>query len=127
MQYLLVRAASAGEAWRQLRNRWLLPYGGALLLIVALRHRPVLHLGRALLGRPPAGPGRADRALHALRARRALEQCRRLPDAGAVGTRDGLRQFFLLPVLGSTLFGWLAYALKFAANFAGPLLRSRCW
>lgn len=30
-------------------------------------------------------------------------------------------KFFLLPILGSTLFGWLAYALKTAHNFAGPL------
>jgi formate dehydrogenase subunit gamma len=31
-------------------------------------------------------------------------------------------KYFLLPVLGSTLFGWLTYALKTAHNFAGPLL-----
>jgi len=30
-------------------------------------------------------------------------------------------KFFLLPVIGSTLFGWLTYALKTAHNFVGPL------
>jgi formate dehydrogenase subunit gamma len=30
-------------------------------------------------------------------------------------------QFFLLPILGHDLFGWLAYALKTAHNFFGPL------
>ena len=30
-------------------------------------------------------------------------------------------KFFLLPVLGATLFGWLSYALKTLHNFAGPL------
>jgi formate dehydrogenase subunit gamma len=30
-------------------------------------------------------------------------------------------KFFLLPVIGSTLFGWLTYALKTAHNFAGPV------
>jgi formate dehydrogenase subunit gamma len=30
-------------------------------------------------------------------------------------------QFFLLPVLGLHLFGWLTYALKTLHNFAGPL------
>jgi formate dehydrogenase subunit gamma len=30
-------------------------------------------------------------------------------------------KFFLLPVLGATLFGWLSYALKNLHNFAGPL------
>jgi formate dehydrogenase subunit gamma len=30
-------------------------------------------------------------------------------------------KFFILPVIGSTLFGWLSYALKNAHNFVGPL------
>jgi formate dehydrogenase subunit gamma len=30
-------------------------------------------------------------------------------------------KFFLLPVIGSTLFGWLSFALKNVHNFAGPL------
>ena len=30
-------------------------------------------------------------------------------------------KYFLLPVIGATLFGWLTYALKTAHNFAGPL------
>jgi len=30
-------------------------------------------------------------------------------------------KFFLLPVIGASLFGWLTYALKTAHNFAGPL------
>ncbi|MCK6434669.1 MAG: formate dehydrogenase subunit gamma, partial [Aquabacterium sp.] len=30
-------------------------------------------------------------------------------------------KFVLLPVIGSTLFGWLTYALKTAHNFVGPL------
>jgi formate dehydrogenase subunit gamma len=30
-------------------------------------------------------------------------------------------KFFLLPVIGATLFGWLSYALKNVHNFVGPL------
>ncbi len=30
-------------------------------------------------------------------------------------------KFFLLPIMGSTLFGWLTYALKNVHNFVGPL------
>jgi formate dehydrogenase subunit gamma len=30
-------------------------------------------------------------------------------------------KFLLLPIIGSSLFGWLTYALKNAHNFAGPL------
>ena len=31
-----LRFTTAGEAWRQVRNKWIIPYGGALLLIVLL-------------------------------------------------------------------------------------------
>ena len=34
VQYPGSSFTSAGEAWRQVRNRWIIPYGGALLLIV---------------------------------------------------------------------------------------------
>jgi formate dehydrogenase subunit gamma len=30
-------------------------------------------------------------------------------------------KYFLLPIMGATLFGWLTYALKNLHNFAGPL------
>jgi formate dehydrogenase subunit gamma len=30
-------------------------------------------------------------------------------------------QYVLLPIIGQTLFGWLAYALKNVHNFAGPV------
>ena len=34
VQYPGSRLTNAGEAWRQVRNNWIIPYGGALLLIV---------------------------------------------------------------------------------------------
>ena len=36
VQYPGSRLTNAGEAWRQVRNQWLLPYGGSLLLIVVV-------------------------------------------------------------------------------------------
>ena len=36
VQYPGSRLTNAGEAWRQVRNNWLIPYGGSLLLIVLL-------------------------------------------------------------------------------------------
>src|SRR3546814_6175332 len=33
VQYPGSRYTTAGEAWRQVRNHWLIPYGGGLLLI----------------------------------------------------------------------------------------------
>jgi formate dehydrogenase subunit gamma len=66
----------AGEAWRQVRNDWIIPYGGSLLLDRAagagdllLHQGPIGHHG----GHRPQ-----DRALHALRARRALVQRHRV-------------------------------------------------
>jgi formate dehydrogenase subunit gamma len=36
VQYPGSSVTNAGEAWRQVRNNWIIPYGGSLLLIVAL-------------------------------------------------------------------------------------------
>src|SRR6185436_11676060 len=36
VQYPGSMRTNAGEAWRQVRNRWLIPYGGALIFIVVL-------------------------------------------------------------------------------------------
>jgi formate dehydrogenase subunit gamma len=36
VQYPGSRLTNAGEAWRQVRNDWLIPYGGSLLIIVAV-------------------------------------------------------------------------------------------
>jgi len=34
VQYPGSRLTNAGEAWRQVRNQWIIPYGGSLLLVV---------------------------------------------------------------------------------------------
>ena len=36
VKYPGVRLNNAGEAWREMRNRWILPYGGSLMLISVL-------------------------------------------------------------------------------------------
>lgn len=121
VQYPGTRAASAGEAWRQLRNQVLLPYGAALLLIVALA-LGLFYFTKGPLGQEhPPGQGQAierftpfERAAHWSNAAAFLT----LALSGLV---MAFGKFFLLPVLGSTLFGWLAYALKNLHNFVGPL------
>ena len=47
----------------------------------------------------------------------------RLRRAGGVGLVMAFGKFFLLPVLGATLFGWLTYALKTAAQLRRPAVR----
>lgn len=121
VQYPGVRKASAGESWRQLRNQVLLPYGAALLLIVALA-LGLFYFAKGPLGQEhPQGQGQPierftpfERAAHWSNAAAFLT----LALSGLV---MAFGKFFLLPVLGSTLFGWLAYALKNLHNFVGPL------
>jgi formate dehydrogenase subunit gamma len=120
VQYPGSRLTNAGEAWRQVRNRYLIPYGGALLLIV---------LGAIGLFYWRKGP----LALHGAETGRQIERFtpfeRSAHWANAIafsalavsGIVMAFGKFFLQPVLGSTLFGWLTYALKNIHNFAGPL------
>ena len=53
-QYPGSRYTTAGEAWRQVRNQWILPYGGALLLIAVLAVG-MFYLAHGRHRRPRAG------------------------------------------------------------------------
>jgi len=119
-QYPGSRLASAGEAWRQVRNQWLLPYGGSLLLIIALAIG-IFYWRIGALGGHESDTGRVierftpfERAAHWLNAIAFVT-------LGVSGAVMAFGKFFLLPVLGGTLFGWLTYALKNVHNFVGPL------
>lgn len=120
VQYPGAKLTNAGEAWRQVRNQWIIPYGGSMLLIVALA-MALFYWRKGALGGHSADTGRVierftyfERAAHWTNA---IAFCV-LAISGLV---MAFGKFFILPVIGSTLFGWLAYALKTAHNFAGPL------
>ncbi|HET7524941.1 MAG TPA: formate dehydrogenase subunit gamma [Burkholderiaceae bacterium] len=111
---------TAGEAWRQVRNKWIVPYGGALLLI-ALLALAIFHWRKGPLGHSANAPGgRIERFTPFERAAHWTNAV-----AFVVLAISGLvmafGKYFLLPLTGATLFGWLTYALKTAHNFAGPL------
>lgn len=120
VQYPGSRYASAGEAWRQVRNRWIIPYGGSLVLIAALA-MALFYWRKGALGHAH-GDGAPvierftpfERASHWANAAAFVV----LAVSGLV---MAFGKFILLPVIGATLFGWLTYALKTAHNFAGPL------
>jgi formate dehydrogenase subunit gamma len=119
-QYPGSRFTSAGEAWRQVRNNWIIPYGGSLLLIVA-GAIGIFYWRKGALGGHEANTGRKierftpfERSAHWLNAIAFVT----LAISGVV---IAFGKFFLLPVLGLTLFGWLTYALKTIHNFVGPL------
>jgi formate dehydrogenase subunit gamma len=119
VQYPGSRYTTAGEAWRQVRNQWIIPYGGSLLLIVVVAIA-LFYWRKGRLGHAAEG-GRAierftpfERAAHWTNAIAFVA----LAVSGLV---MAFGKFFLLPVIGATLFGWLTYALKTLHNFAGPL------
>lgn len=120
VQYPGSRWTNAGEAWRQVRNQWIIPYGGSLLLIV-FGAIALFYIGKGKLGHADGeGPRKIERFTPFERAAHwanAIAFCV-LAISGIV---MAFGKFFLLPVIGSTLFGWLTYALKNAHNFAGPL------
>jgi len=120
VQYPGSRYTTAGEAWRQVRNNWLIPYGGALLFIVLLA-LAIFYLTKGPLGGHLKDTGRKierftpfERAAHWSNAIAFVV----LAISGIV---MAFGKFFILPVIGPTLFGWLAFALKNAHNFMGPL------
>ena len=120
VQYPGTRYLTAGEAWRQVRNRFIIPYGGALLLITVLaiglfyKAKGSIKLDAPETGRSIERFTYFERAAHWSNAL-----------AFVLLAISGLVMMFgkatLLPLLGGTLFGWLAYALKNIHNFAGPL------
>lgn len=120
VQYPGSRLTTAGEAWRQVRNQWIIPYGGSLLVIVLLA-LAIFYFGKGPLGHDhPEGGRRIERFTPFERATHwanAVAFCA-LAISGIV---MAFGKFILLPVFGLTLFGWLTYLLKNIHNFVGPL------
>ncbi len=120
-QYPGSQFTTAGEAWRQVRNNWIIPYGGALMLIV------LIAIGLFYWRKGPLGhhvPGDSGRRIERFTP---FERAAHWTNAIAFvilaisGIVMAFGKFFLLPLIGQTLFGWLTYALKTAHNFAGPV------
>ncbi|MDP2007364.1 MAG: formate dehydrogenase subunit gamma [Rubrivivax sp.] len=119
-QYPGTPYTTAGEAWRQIRNNWIIPYGGSLLLI-AVATLALVYFTKGPFGSPPRDTGRKierftpyERVLH-------WSTAITFSVLAISGIVMAFGKFFMLPVLGATLFGWLSFALKTAHNFAGPL------
>jgi formate dehydrogenase subunit gamma len=120
VQYPGSRYTNAGEAWRQVRNRWVIPYGGALLLI-ALGALALLYYARGPLGQAEnTGVRRIERFTYFERAAHWANAI-----AFSVLALSGIvmafGKFIVLPLTGHVLHGWLSYALKTLHNFFGPL------
>lgn len=120
VQYPGSRLTNAGEAWRQVRNNWLIPYGGALLVIVVLALALFYFSKGSIKNHTPDSGKKIERFTPFERAAHwsnAIAFCI-LAISGVV---MAFGKFFMLPVMGGTLYGWLTYVLKNMHNFAGPL------
>jgi formate dehydrogenase subunit gamma len=120
VQYPGSSLTNAGEAWRQVRNDWIIPYGGSLLLIAGVAIA-LFYFGKGTIRLHGVETGRVierftyvERAAHWVNAIAFVI----LAVSGIV---MAFGRFFLLPIIGGALFGWLTYALKNMHNFAGPL------
>jgi len=120
VQYPGSRLTNAGQAWREVRNQWIIPYGAALLSISALA---------LLIMFFTKGPMGHDHPESGLKIERftPFERAAHWSNAFAFCALAGsglvmaFGKFFILPVIGSTLFGWLTFGLKNLHNFTGPL------
>lgn len=120
VQYPGSRLASAGEAWRQVRNQWILPYGGSLLLIVTIA-LGLFYWRRGALGHEHPDTGMIIERFTPLERAAHWTNAIAFVTLAVSGIVMAFGKFFLLPILGGTLFGGLTYALKTAHNFVGPL------
>jgi formate dehydrogenase subunit gamma len=120
VQYPGSRVTNAGEAWRQVRNQWIIPYGGSLFLIVLLAIAIYYFTKGPVVNHAPDTGRKIERFTPFERAAHwsnAVAFCV-LAISGLV---MAFGKFFLLPVVGGALFGWLTWLLKTSHNFAGPL------
>ena len=120
VQYPGSRYTTAGEAWRQVRNNWIVPYGGALLFIVLLGVA-LFHIARGGMGGKIPDTGRKIERFTYFERAAHWSNAIAFVILAVSGLVLAFGKFLLLPVLGANLFGWLSYALKTAHNFVGPL------
>lgn len=121
VQYPGSRYTTAGQAWREVRNHWIIPYGAALLGIIVLA-MAIFYLAKGPMGHehPETGGRKIERFTPFERAAH-WSNAIAFVTLAVTGILMAFGKFFLLPVLGAQLFGWLAYAAKNVHNFMGPL------
>jgi formate dehydrogenase subunit gamma len=120
VQYPGSRYTNAGEAWRQVRNDWLIPYGAALLF-VTLFALAIFYFTRGPIGLHGAETGRKIERFTPFERATHWSNAIAFVTLALSGIVMAFGKFFLLPIMGGALFGWLTYALKNVHNFMGPL------
>ena len=111
---------TAGEAWRQVRNRWIIPYGAAVILI-AVGALAIFYWRRGTIELHGENTGRKIERFTPFE--RSAHWCNAIAFSllAVSGLVMAFGKYILQPVIGSTLFGWFTFALKNIHNFAGPV------
>ena len=120
VQYPGSRLASAGESWRQVRNNIIIPYGAALLLI-AVGAMALFYMSKGTIELHGQETGRKIERFTPFERSAHWSNAIAFVALAVSGVIMAYGKFFLLPIMGATLFGWLTYALKNMHNFAGPV------
>ncbi|WP_332775179.1 formate dehydrogenase subunit gamma [Polaromonas sp.] len=120
VQYPGSRLTNAGEAWRQVRNNWIIPYGGSLFLIV-LGAIAIFYWRKGAIKTHGSETGRKIERFTPFERSAHWTNAIAFSILAISGLVMAFGKFFMLPVIGGTLFGWLTYVLKNMHNFAGPL------
>ncbi len=120
VQYPGSRLTNAGEAWRQVRNNWIIPYGGSLFLIVVLAIA-IFYFSKGSIKTHGVDTGRKIERFTPFERAAHWSNAIAFSILAISGLVMAFGKFFLLPVIGGALFGWLTWLLKTMHNFAGPL------
>jgi len=120
VQYPGSKLTTAGEAWRQVRNNWIIPYGGSLLLIAGLAIA-LFYYGKGTMKLHGAETGRKIERFTPLERSAHWTNAIAFVLLAVSGVVMAFGKFFIQPIIGNALFGWLTYVLKNVHNFAGPL------
>lgn len=114
------KVTNAGEAWRQVRNDWIIPYGGSLI-VITLVALALYYFAKGPIGGDVRQTGRLiERFTYFERAAHWVNAIA-FSILAISGIVMAFGRFILAPWMGLTLNGWLAYALKTTHNFVGPL------
>jgi formate dehydrogenase subunit gamma len=119
-QYPGSKLSTAGEAWRQVRNGFIIPYGGALLLL-AVASLALMYFTKGAIGGHVPDTGRKFERFTPFERTAHWANAIAWVVLAVSGIVMAFGKFFLLPVIGSTLFGYLTYALKTTHNLVGPV------
>lgn len=115
-----VLVQSYGETWRELRNGWIIPTAGWMIFAFACGIG-LFYWGRGPIKVQEQPTGRLIRRFTPLERGTHWTMAISFCLLGITGLITMVGKYVLLPVIGYTLFSWLAQIAKNLHNFLGPV------